>query len=88
MEHDFTLHQHFLDLLRGDGWLIGFYGVAWKREETTLGRQLGAGGVSTSKVCFSTAAVYSPLFTKGLVCGVTSGKLCSVICGSREEKRG
>ena len=43
MEHDFTLHQHFLHLLRGDGWLIGFYGVAWKREETTSGRQLGAG---------------------------------------------
>lgn len=45
-------------------------------------------GVGPSKECFSAAAVYSPLFTEGLVCGVTSGKLCSVICGNREEKRG
>lgn len=56
------LHQHFLDLLRGDGWLIGFYGVAWKREETTSGRQLGAGGGSVRARCVFLQQLFIPLY--------------------------
>ena len=66
MEHDFTLHQHFLHLLRGDGWLIGFYGVAWKREETTSGRQLGAGGVQYEQGVFFYSSCLFPFIYQGV----------------------
>lgn len=67
--------------------LVGFQGAACQREGQLEADSWGP-GVGLSKVCFCTVAVYSPLFTKGLVCGVMRGKLCLVICGSREEGRG
>lgn len=61
------LHQHFLDLLRGDGWLIGFYGVAWKREvfnpSTAWGR-----GVSTSMQVFHSSCLF-PYLSRGCLWG-------------------
>ena len=87
MDRGFPSHQHFLSLLHGMVFLVGFLRCMETWKGNLRQRIWGWGGRSEQGTFLYNNCLFPSIYER-LVCEVTRGKLCLVICGGREEEKG